>query len=79
MSNNLFTNNASRHFTVAPIDAAAAVVLLLNTALPSSVYDVIPDAALAHPVNAAFLYPDPFSVTAKPVTSLRPISADAFA
>ena len=79
MSNNLLINNASRHFTFAPISALAATVLFLNTALPSSVYFVIPDAALAHPVNAAFLYPLPASVTTKPVTSFNPISTDAFA
>ena len=73
------TNNASRHFTLVPTAALAAVVLLLNTALPSSVYEVIPDAALAHPINSAFVYPEPASVTLKPVTWLRPISADAFA
>ena len=79
MSSSLLTNSASKHLTLEPTAADAAVVLLLNTALPVSVYLVIPDAALAHPVNAALLYPLPDSVTTKPVTSLRPISTDAFA
>ena len=49
-----FTNKASRHFTGVSIADAAAVVLFVNTALPSSVYSVIELAALAHPINFAF-------------------------
>ena len=79
MSNNLLTNSASRHFTSVSTAATAAVVLFVNTAFPLSVYEVIPDAALAHPVNCAFSYAFPASVTVNPVTSFKPISADAFA
>jgi len=60
LSKSLFTNKASRHLTDVSTVAAAAVVLLENTALPSSVYSVIPLAALAQPVNFAFSYFDPF-------------------
>ena len=59
LSNKRFTNNASRHFTSVSIAPAVAVVSLENTALPSSVYSTIPDAARAHPVNCALLYPLP--------------------
>ena len=79
MSKSLFTNSWSKHLTGVLTIAAAAVVVLENTALPSSVYEVIPDAARAHPVNCALLYPDPVCVTVKPVISFKPISADASA
>ena len=79
MSKSLFTNSWSKHLTGVLTVAAAAVVVLENTALPSSVYEVIPEAARAHPVNDALLYPVPAWVTVKPVISFKPISADASA
>ena len=79
MSKSLFINSWSKHLTGVLTVAAAAVVALEKTALPSSVYEVIPEAARAHPSNCALVYSFPSCVTVKPVISFKPISADASA
>ena len=48
-------NNASKHLTGSFFSAVDATVTLENTALPSSVYSLIPLAALAHPSNFALV------------------------
>ena len=79
LSSNLLTKRASKHLTGVSTIAVDAVVLAENTALPSSLYSLIPLAALAQPSNFALLYPRPAWFTLNPVISLRPIVADASA
>ena len=79
LSKSLLTNKASRHFTFADAAAGIAIVSLENTALPLSVYEVTPLAALAQPINCALEYSLPDLLIENPVISFKPISTDASA
>ena len=79
MSSNLLTNTASKQVTASFVECVEAVVCPENTTSPLLVYEVIPLAALAHPSNLHFSYPDPPFIISNPVTSPVPISTDAVA